>query len=184
MGAVYDVFFYRNLLTRTISTSTSFDSASGLFDSGVGLFDGVSQDVANVTVYIRSTSDDPSVSPTWGNWNELVHSNVRGRAFQCKAVLSILTDQACLAVEELGVVPYLQQRSETSTAPTSANAITYSAAFYETSALNITPIDLLANENYIISNASSAGFGIDFRSSDLPIIKTYNYAATGYGRRI
>lgn len=184
MGATYDVFFYRNLLTRTISTGTLFDSASGLFDSEFGLFDGASQDVANVTIYIRSTNDDPSASPTWSNWNELVHSNVRGRAFQCKAILTILTDQACLAVEELGVIPYLQQRSETSTAPTSANAITYSAAFYETSALNITPIDLLANENYVISGASTVGFSVNFSSSDLPIIKTYNYAATGYGRRI
>ena len=184
MGAVYDVFFYRNILSRTISSGTLFDSTSGLFDSQVGLFDGVSEDVSNVTVYIRTTNDDPSGSPSWGNWNELVHSTIRGRGFQCKAVLTIASQQAKLAVEELGVIPYLQQRSEVSVAPTQDSAITYPAAFYDMSAVSITPLNMQSGESYVISAASSTGFTVDFTSNGLPILKAYNYAATGYGRRL
>lgn len=184
MGHVYDVYFYRNLLTRIIAAGTNFDSAAGLFDSAPGLFDGVTQDVGNVVVYIRSTDSDPAGTPTWSDWKELVHSTLRGRAFQCKAVLTLTSDQVELAVEELGVVPYLLRRVETSNAPSTTSSVTYPASFYDINAVTITPLDLGINESYRLSSMTQTGFTVQFTSAGGPILKQYGFTATGYGRRI
>lgn len=184
MGHVYDVYFYRNLLTRIVAAGTLFDSASGLFDSALGLFDGVTQDAANTTVYIRATDDDPAGSPTWGEWKELVHSNLRGRAFQCKAVMRLTSDQVELAVDELGVVPYLLRRVETSAAPSVINSVSYDAPFYDINAVTITPLDLEVNERYTLSSMDQTGFVVNFIGPSGPVLKQYGYTATGYGRRV
>lgn len=184
MGHVYDVYFYRNLLTRIISAGTLFDSASGDFDDAIGLFDGATQDVSNVAIYIRATNDNPAGTPTWGAWKELVHSNLRGRAFQCKAVLTLQIDQTKLAVEELGVVPYLLRRVETSDAPSTAGSVTYPAAFYDVNAVTITPLNLAINEQFTLSSVTQTGFGVQFTGPGGPILKQYGFTATGYGRRI
>ena len=184
LGATYDAYFYRYIVSRVISGGLLFDSVAGNFDDQPGFFDGATSDVANVRIYIRSTPDNPSGTPTWGEWNEVTHSVIRGRAFQCKAVLTVTTETVKLAVEELGVIPQLLQRITSSQTPQTASTITYDAPFYDLNALAVTPLDLQSTESYTLSNVSSAGFAVAFSNAAGTVTKQYGYTATGYGRQV
>ena len=185
MGATYDVNFRRYILSRIYANAgILFDSVGGLFDSQPGFFEGATNDAANIKIYIRATTSDPASSPTWGDWNELINAVVRGRAFQCKAVLSVFTQQSNLAIEELGVFPELVRRIEASAAPTTSTTVTYPAAFYDVNSLNITPLNLPSAGSYQLTASTRTGFNLGFTASGATIDAQYHYSATGYGRAV
>lgn len=184
MGATYDVNFRRYVLVRAISTGILFDAATDIFDSRSGFFDGTSVDAINLITYIRATSDDPTASPVWGPWTELINGVVQGRAFQMKALLITTSDSVNIAVEELQVIPELVGRTATSSSPNTATAVTFDAAFYDLNSVNITPIALNTGERFVLSDVNRTGFSINFYQNSTPLEKAYTYSATGYGRAI
>ena len=184
MGDIYDVLFRRYVLIRSISSSTVFDSASGDFDSRTGLFDGETVDAINLTVYIRATSDNPSSSPSWGPWSELINASVQGRAFQLKAVLTSNSDSVNIAVETLSVIPELLRRFTANTAPTTASAIVFAHAFYDLNSINITASSMQSDYSYAITAASRTGFTVNFYQGVAPVVLPYTYTVTGYGRAV
>ena len=69
-----------------------WDAIPQLFDTWPDNFDSWTDENAafgdvNVLVYVRATPDDPSGSPTWGQWIIANGSTVVGRAFEFKAEL-------------------------------------------------------------------------------------------------
>jgi len=69
-----------------------WDAIPQLFDTWPDNFDSWTDENAafgdvNVIVYVRATPDDPSGSPTWGQWIIANGSTVVGRAFEFKAEL-------------------------------------------------------------------------------------------------
>jgi len=69
-----------------------WDAIPQLFDTWPDNFDGWTDENAafgdvNVIVYVRATPDDPSGSPTWGQWIIANGATVVGRAFEFKAEL-------------------------------------------------------------------------------------------------
>lgn len=184
MGYVYDVNFRRYVRIRPLSFSSLFDSASGLFDDRSGFFDGTAVDSINIITYVRATNDDPTGSPTWGPWTELINCVVQGRAFQVKAVLTTNNESVGIAVEDLRVIPELLRRNISSQFPINATNVLFDNAFYDIQAVSITPIELLATQRYILSNSSRTGFIVEFYEDTARIEESYNYAATGYGRAI
>ena len=69
-----------------------WDAIPQLFDTWPDNFDNWTDENAafgdvNVIVYVRATPDDPSGSPTWGQWIIANGSTVVGRAFEFKAEL-------------------------------------------------------------------------------------------------
>lgn len=186
LGDVYDVNFRRYVLIRGLASDELFDSAEGLFDDRIGFFDGAANAIEgiNVITYMRATNDDPSGSPTWGPWTELINGVMQGRAFQARAIISTRSTGAAIVVEDLRMIPELQRRMASSSNPSTATSISYDFAFYDLHALSITPTDLLPNERYVLSNVTSTGFDIDFYADSLTIEKAYHYTATGFGRAL
>jgi hypothetical protein len=69
-----------------------WDAIPQLFDTWPDNFDNWTDENAafgdvNVIVYVRATPDDPSGSPTWGQWILANGSTIIGRAFEFKAEL-------------------------------------------------------------------------------------------------
>lgn len=184
LGAVYDVSMRRYVVITSIVSGILFDSAPELFDSRAGFFDGSTTDACNVVVYVRSTNNDPSASPTWGPWTELINGNVQGRAFQIKAVLTTNTDSVNIAVKELQVIPEMLRRVAASDIPTDATSQTFTKPFYSVNSVQITPIAMGQDERYELSNVSRTGFSINFYQGQLPIQELYTYMVTGYGRGV
>ena len=169
---------------RSLTTGELFDSKSGLFDDAEGLFDGNNNDAVNLVLYIRATTDDPSVAPTWGDWIELINCNLQGRAFQLKAILSTATSATNLAVMQLEVIPELLSRVASNVAPISSSAVTFDAPFFCLNSVTVSPISLQLTERFVLSDPNRNGFTINFFRDQEPITEDYNYMATGYGRAL
>ena len=184
LGDVFDVNFRRYILKRDLDVSGLFDSAPGLFDDYPSLFDGNASDATNVTYYIRATNDDPSGTPTWGEYTEIINGVVQGRAFEIKAILTTNDASVNIAVENLRMIPELVRRVTSSSNPTKATTVQFDHAFFDIYAMSITPLELLSSERYVLSNVTTTGFDIDFYDGDATIEKAYHYTATGFGRAL
>jgi len=79
--------------TGGISVLTdTFDDLRGPFDNLPGLFDNLTQgdgysDI-NVKFFVSSTEDDPSGSPTWGDYQQFKTGDFYGRAFRFRVELT------------------------------------------------------------------------------------------------
>ena len=198
MGLALDaVEFSRRFVTRGFLPADTIDGRTALIDTWTDV-DGGSVNNVNAELYIRSTNDDPSGSPTYGAWAPFNSGTFKGRGFQFKTELTSTKVDENILVDELGYKIELTPRTDQSTAAiasgTSTKSVTFTKPFFVgTSALlgantqlpsvGITVQNLGANERFNISNVSSTGFDIDvLDSSGNNVNRNFTYAANGFGR--
>ena len=198
MGLALDaVEFSRRFVTRGFLPSDTVDGRTALIDTWTDV-DGAAVNNVNAELYIRSTNDDPSGSPTYGAWAPFNSGTFKGRGFQFKTELKSSKIDENILVDELGYKVELTPRFDQSTAAiasgTSTKSVTFAKPFFVgTSALlgantqlpsvGITVQNLGANERFNISNVSSTGFDIDvLDSGGNNVDRNFSYVANGYGR--
>ena len=91
---------------RHAPTSGTWDNIPQNWETWPGNWDGWTDEQANfadenVIVYVASTEDDPSGSPTWGSWQLANGAEFVGRAFKFKAELSSTNTNVSPSVETL-----------------------------------------------------------------------------------
>lgn len=101
-AAVKTVRLTARLATIITERSDLFDSAE-LFDS-VELFDGSEGAEGDVTIWVRSTQDNPAASPVWSDWQIFDRTEITGRGFQFRADLSAVSADYRVAIGTLQVV--------------------------------------------------------------------------------
>lgn len=198
MGLALDaVEFSRRFVTRGFLPSDTVDGRTALIDTWTDV-DGAAVNNVNAELYIRSTNDDPSGSPTYGAWAPFNSGTFKGRGFQFKTELTSSKVDENILVDELGYKIELTPRFDQSTAAiasgTSTKSVTFAKPFFVgTSALlgantqlpsvGITVQNLGANERFNVSNVSSTGFDIDvLDSGGSNVDRNFTYTANGYGR--
>lgn len=198
MGLALDaVEFQRRFVTRGFLPSDTVDGRTALIDTWTDV-DGAAVNNVNAELYIRSTNDDPSGSPTYGAWAPFNSGTFKGRGFQFKTELTSKKVDENILVDELGYKIELTPRFDQSTAAiasgTSTKSVTFVKPFFVgTSALlgansqlpsvGITVQNLGANERFNISNVSSTGFDIDvLDSGGSNVNRNFTYTANGVGR--
>jgi hypothetical protein len=187
MSAVYDVNLTRRLTVFPFNVAELFDENLGDIDTW-GDFDGTDVTDSNAALYVRSTPDDPSGSPTWSEWRICNNNLLRGRGFQFKVVATSEQISQNVVVNELGAVVELQQRAERSIQLTSgvgAYVATFTNAFYDVPAVSITPLNMATGDYFTLSSVTATGFQVAFfNSGGSPVSRQFTYTAVGYGRRI
>jgi len=187
LGATYDLELLQLLKSRSYIPADLWDNRTGLIDTWVDT-DGTDISLVNAETYVRSTNDDPSGSPTYGDWQPFVNGTKRGRGFQFKVDATTSDPAQNIAIEQLGVTTRLQRRTEQErsiSSGTSAKAVTFPAAFYGTPSVGITAQDMDSGDYFQVSSVSRTGFTVTFKnSSDTIISKTFDYQAVGHGREI
>ena len=198
MGLALDaVEFSRRFVTRGFLPSDTVDGRTALIDTWTDV-DGAAVNNVNAELYIRSTNDDPSGSPTYGAWAPFNSGTFKGRGFQFKTELKSGKVDENILVDELGYKIELTPRVDQSTAAiasgTSTKSVTFAKPFFVgTSALlgantqlpsvGITVQNLGANERFNVSNVSSTGFDIDvLDSGGNNVDRNFTYTANGVGR--
>ena len=198
MGLALDaVEFSRRFVTRGFLPSDTVDGRTALIDTWTDV-DGAAVNNVNAELYIRSTNDDPSGTPTYGAWAPFNSGTFKGRGFQFKTELTSNKVDENILVDELGYKIELTPRFDQSTAAiasgTSTKSVTFAKPFFVgTSALlgantqlpsvGITVQNLGANERFNVSNVSSTGFDIDvLDSGGSNVDRNFTYTANGYGR--
>jgi hypothetical protein len=187
LGAVYDLGLQQILKTRSYEPGNTWDERLELID----LWDDIDGDdlgAANCQLFVRTTSDNPSSTPTWRDWQPFVNNNHRGRGFQFKLVATSSNPAQNVVVEELGVKANFERRTEQQRNLSSAAAaysVTFPTAFYGTPSVGITAQDMATGDYFTLSSISRTGFTVTFRNSGGSMVsKTFDYQAVGHGRQI
>nr|BAR34090.1 phage tail protein [uncultured Mediterranean phage uvMED] len=187
LGAKYDVELLSVLQIRAFQPSDTWDERTALIDTWNDI-DADDLSDTDVQLYVRSTNDDPSGSPTYGTWEPFVNNTKRGRGFQFKAEATSSNVAQNPLIENLGVTVNLQRRTEQQrniTSGTSAKAITFPSAFYSVPSVGITAQDFDSGDYFQLSSISRTGFTVTFKnSSDTIISKVFDYQAVGHGKEI
>ena len=187
----YDAVLRKEVISNSIAaTGAAWDSRSGQFDDASGKFDGDVVDEANVDLYVRTTPDDPSSSPTWGNWAEFEAAIIRARGIEVKAVITSTNTDAKVTISDLGATLDLLQRTDSASvaANTSASTgvynVTFEKAFYDTPQVQITTVTSNFNKHTTISNLTRTGFTATIKDGTSLADTQFMYTVTGFGRAI
>ena len=198
LGLALDaVELQRRFVTRAFLPADTVDSRTALIDTWADI-DGAAVNSVNSELYLRSTNDDPSGSPTYGNWIPFNSGTFKGRAFQFKAELTSGKIDENILVDELGykveLTPRFDQSNAVIASGTSTKSVTFEKAFFVGTAtlggvnaylpsVGITVQNLGADERFNVSNVSSTGFDIDvLDSSNNNVNRNFTYTANGYGK--
>lgn len=187
LGAKYDVELLSVLQIRAFQPTDTWDDRTELIDTWNDI-DADDLSDTDVQLFVRSSNDDPSGSPTYGTWEPFVNNTARGRAFQFKAVATSSNVAQNPLIEQLGVKVRLQRRTEQQrniTSGAGAKAITFPSAFRSVPSIGITAQDFDGGDYFQLSSISRTGFTVTFKnSSDTIISKVFDYQAVGHGKEI
>jgi hypothetical protein len=207
LGAIYDVNLTRRLAVLPFNVAALFDDNLGDLDTW-GDLDGVDVTDTNALLYVRSTNDDPSGSPTWSEWRICTNNMLRGRGFQFKVVAFSEQISQNVVISQLGVLIELQQRVEHSTPLTSDSGIdglaldddfdalatldtlstftvAFSSAFYDTPSINVTAFTMDSGDYFTLSNVGPTNFQVTFFNSGGDLVsRQFTHTSVGHGRRI
>ena len=194
---VFSLDLKRRFVTRGFYPDNLIDDKTDNIDSW-GKFDGDVADKVNAKLYVRRTDDDPSGTPTWGDWAEFSNGTFKARAFQFKAEMTSTDTAQNILVDELGYVAELERRTENSdeavASGTGAKAITFANRFFTGTAsllgsdtrlpsVGITAQNMQSGDYFTVSSVSATGFTVNFyNSSDAGISRNFNWSAVGYGK--
>jgi len=199
LGGVFSLEIEKHLKSVGINESDLFDSIPNLDLRDD--FDGTVAEQTNATVLVRTTSDDPSSSPTYGSFNKFFKGTFKGRGFDFKCDIQSENANENIKVSELGFDAFLPARTEQSTtiktSGTSASGLDISFAnsfFTGTSAIGgstsayppsimVTPQNMATGDFYQITSITGSGFNIKFlNSSGTVISRNFSFSAVGYGK--
>jgi hypothetical protein len=187
LGGVYDLGMQRILKTRAFEPGNTWDERLENIDLWNDI-DGDDLGAANCEVYVRTTTDDPSASPTYRDWQPFVNNTHRGRGFQFKLEATSRNPAQNVVVEQLGVETLFERRTEQQrnlTSGASALAVTFPSRFYGVPSVGITAQDMGQGDFFTVTGISRLGFTVTFRNSASTMVsRTFDYQAVGHGREI
>ena len=187
LGGVFDLNMRRHFVTRPYLPGDLWDDHTDNIDTWNNI-DGDNLDKVNAVLFVRTTEDDTSGTPTWGPWREFGNAINRGRGFQFKVIATSTEAAQNIIIDELGCSVELQQRVEqggpSTTLSSGATTVTFANAFYQAPSVGVTAYDMHSNDDLAITNVTRTGFQIEFKHGAQTQAHTFTYSAIGYGREI
>jgi len=190
LGGTFTSRLNYSLVSSRLDITATFDTADGLFESRGGFFDGgtTTFDDTEVSLELRHTTDDPTGTPTWSNWQTFSISDITARAFEFRVIMTSTNPNATPVVEELSVVVDMPDRvtSGQDITFTGTTNVTFPDAFKAVPAIGISLADLANGDRYTITNKTRSGFTMNtftgVSASTNPV--TLDYVAKGYGKEL
>ena len=172
--------------TFTVGDTSDFMDARSAYVDTWKDWDDNGKDLTDVeaTLYVATTDDDPSGTPTWSAWQKVVVGDYIGRAFKFKLEVAITELSHQIYITNLAVTVYAPDRSvwvKGNTSSTGVLSITYEKEFKIPPLLAITAQDMDSGDYYTLTNQDTTGFDIQFfDSGNNGVSRTFNYYARGY----
>ena len=196
LGGTFSLTLKRHFQGAGFYVGDLFDNRTDNIDTWTN-FDGTIANDANAILSVRTTTDDPSGSPTYGSFNTMANGIFKGRGFQFRATLETADVAQNMNLQQLGYTATLPSRTEQSAVIASgagAKAVTFTAPFFVgTSGLgnlnsflpsvNISPQNMASGDYFELSSISGTGFTVHFKnSSNASIDRNFTYSAVGFGK--
>lgn len=192
LGNIYTSRITSYIEIGRVDYVNTFDVKEGLFDSSLGEFDGDPNTFGdtNVELWVSTTQDDPSGTPTWTNYRQFFVGDYSARAFRFKAVLTSLdiTSSPVLKVLTINVdMPDRVIGGNDIVSGTSAGgySVTFTPSFKVSPSIGVMAQNLEQGDFYEIPTKSASGFTIRFKNSSGTVVsRQFDYVAKGYGELV
>ena len=198
LGAVFSLDLIRHFKTEGFFPSDLFDARQQGFPT-TGTFDGTEANEVDAQLFVRTTQDDPSGSPTYTAFQNFTSGTFKARGFQFRTVLTSNDPAQDIRVFQLGYSAKLEKRidqgtGQTITSSAGVTTVPFTSPFFVgTSALgnlnqhlptvNVTAQNLASGDFFEISNITATNFQIHFKnSSNASISKQFTFTAVGFGK--
>ena len=198
LGAVFSLDLVRHFKTEGFYPADLIDSRIANVDTWTD-FDGTDANDVDAQLFVRSTQDDPSGSPTYSDFQNFTSGTFKARGFQFRTVLTSNDPAQDIRVFQLGYSAKLEKRidqgtGQTITSSAGVTTVPFSSPFFVgTSALgnlnqhlptvNVTAQNLASGDFFEISNITATNFQIHFKnSSNASISKQFVFTAVGFGK--
>lgn len=183
LGGVYSsrltaaIDAYAESSSEDVFNRYDFFAVSDVF-GGIG-------NVWDVTAEVSTTNDDPSASPVWSTWAELVAGDVSARAYRFRLVLSSAQPDITPVVSSVKIDVDMADRviaGNDIPVGTGGVSIGFSPPYKVLQGVSIAAQGLNTGDYYEISSKSASGFTIVFKDAGgTPVARTLDYVAKGYG---
>ena len=196
LGATFSLTLKRFFQGVGFYVGDQFDNRTDNIDTWTD-FDGTVANDVNAKIAVRTTTDDPSSSPTYSSFNDFANGTFKGRGFQFRITIDTSDTAQNMNLQQAGYTATMPSRTEQSSAIASgsgAKAVTFTAPFFVgTSALgnlnsflpsvNISPQNMATGDFFELSSISGTGFTVHFKnSSNASIDRNFTYSAVGFGK--
>ncbi len=184
LGAIYTSRVTAGITTEGIDITDSIDQRLDDVDDWINA-DGDVFDV-NATLYMRTTEDDPTGSPTWTDWKPFFVGEYKARGMQFKVIATSGNVSHTILISQLSVTVDMPDRTINMPALVSGvgtYGVVYFANFAAVPAVGITAHNMNSGDYYVIASKTNSGFNITFYNSAASIVsRTFDVIAKGYGR--
>jgi hypothetical protein len=196
LGGTFSLVLKRHFQGVGFYTGDQFDNRTDNIDTWTD-FDGTVANDANAKIAVRTTTDNPSSSPTYTSFNDFANGTFKGRGFQFRITLDTADTAQNMNLQQAGYTATMPSRTEQSSVIASgagAKAVTFTAPFFVgTSGLgnlnsflpsvNISPQNMATGDFFELSSISGTGFTVHFKnSSNASIDRNFTYSAVGFGK--
>lgn len=196
LGAVFSLDLVRHFKTEGFYPSDLFDSRTANLDTW-GDFEGDEANDVDAQLFVRTTQDDPSGSPTYSDFQNFTSGTFKARGFQFRTVLTSSDPAQDIRVFQLGYSAKFERRVEQSSSVLTSSALTtvpFSSPFFvgtaalggansSLPAVNVTAQNLTSGDFFEISDVTASNFKIHFKnSSNASISKQFTFTAVGFGK--
>jgi len=198
LGGTFSLVLKRHFQGVGFYVGDQFDNRTENIDTWTD-FDGSVANDANAKIAVRTTTDNPSSSPTYTSFNDFANGTFKGRGFQFRITLDTADTAQNMNLQQAGYTATMPSRTEQSSVIASgagAKAVTFTAPFFVgTSGLgnlnsflpsvNISPQNMASGDYFELSSISGTGFTVHFKnSSNASIDRNFTYSAVGFGKGV
>jgi len=196
LGNTFSLTLKRHFQGEGFYVGDQFDNRTDNIDTWTD-FDGTVANEANAKIAVRTTTDNPSGSPTYTDFNDFANGTFRARGFQFRISLDTTDTAQNMNLQQAGYTATMQSRTEQSSVIASgagAKAVTFTAPFFVgTSALgnlnsflpavSISAQNMASGDYFELNSVSGTGFTVHFKnSSNASIDRNFTYSAVGFGK--
>ena len=196
LGGTFSLVLKRHFQGVGFYTGDQFDNRTDNIDNWTD-FDGTIANDVNAKMAVRTTTDNPSSSPTYTSFNDFANGTFKGRGFQFRITIDTSDTAQNMNLQQAGYTATMPSRTEQSSVIASgagAKAVTFTAPFFVgTSGLgnlnsflpsvNISPQNMASGDYFELSSISGTGFTVHFKnSSNASIDRNFTYSAVGFGK--
>ena len=196
LGGTFSLVLKRHFQGVGFYTGDQFDNRTENIDTWTD-FDGTIANDVNAKMAVRTTTDNPSSSPTYTSFNDFANGTFKGRGFQFRITIDTADTAQNMNLQQAGYTATMPSRTEQSSVIASgagAKAVTFTAPFFVgTSGLgnlnsflpsvNISPQNMASGDYFELSSISGTGFTVHFKnSSNASIDRNFTYSAVGFGK--
>lgn len=153
----------------------------------ISLWPSISGAVINdvyVKLYIRTTEDDPNLSPLWSEWQPFMVGDWTARAYQFKVTFNSNFSTHNVVLKSLTITVDMPDKLDSANNIVSGATlkhVNYNVNFMAVKALAVTAENMQTGDYHIITNKTAAGFDIEFKNAaGAYISRTFDFIARGY----